>query len=99
MHDHDRKDNMLADTLKSIAGQRLVDTDGEVTHLQLLPPATEQQIRALGAKVRCPPAPPRARPREGRTYVFEKPTPPPCNGGGFSSPATIRLSSRTRRRR
>ena len=45
---------MLADTLKSIAGQRLVDTDGEVTHLELLPPATAQQIRDLEAKLPGP---------------------------------------------
>jgi hypothetical protein len=38
---------MLADTLKAIAGQRLVDTDGEVTHLTLLPPATPEQLREL----------------------------------------------------
>ena len=42
---------MLADTLKAIAGQRLVDTDGDVMYLELLPPATEQQIRALEAKL------------------------------------------------
>jgi len=45
---------MLADTLKAIAGQRLVDTDGDVTHLELLPPATEQQIRELEAKLPGP---------------------------------------------
>ena len=38
---------MLADTLKEIAGKRLVDTDGDVTVLELLPPATDAQIRAL----------------------------------------------------
>ena len=42
---------MLADTLKAIAGQRLVDTDGEVTHLELLPPATDAQIRELEANL------------------------------------------------
>lgn len=42
---------MLADTLKAIAGQPLVDTDGEVTHLELLPPATDAEIRALEAKL------------------------------------------------
>jgi len=45
---------MLADTLKAIAGQRLVDTDGDVTHLELLPPATEQQVRELEAKLPGP---------------------------------------------
>ncbi len=45
---------MLADTLKAIAGQRLVDTDGDVTQLELLPPATEQQIRELEAKLPGP---------------------------------------------
>lgn len=38
---------MLADTLRQIAGRGLVDTDGEVTILELLPPATDAQIRAL----------------------------------------------------
>jgi hypothetical protein len=45
---------MLADTLKAIAGQRLVDTDGDVTHLELLPPATEAEMRALEAKLPGP---------------------------------------------
>lgn len=45
---------MLADTLKAIAGQRIVDTDGDVTHLELLPPATDQQIRELEAKLPAP---------------------------------------------
>jgi hypothetical protein len=38
---------MLADTLRELEGRRLVDTDGEVTHLELLPPATAQQILDL----------------------------------------------------
>jgi len=45
---------MLADTLKSIAGQRLVDTDGDVTYLELLPPATDAEIRVLEAKLPGP---------------------------------------------
>lgn len=45
---------MLADTLKSIAGQRLIDTDGEVTHLKLLPPATPEQLRELEARLPGP---------------------------------------------
>ena len=42
---------MLADTLREIAGTRLVDTDGNVTVLELLPPATDAEIRALEAKL------------------------------------------------
>jgi len=45
---------MLADTLKAIAGRRLVDTDGDATHIELLPPATAQQIRELEAKLPGP---------------------------------------------
>ena len=45
---------MLADTLKAIAGQRLVDTDGEVTQLTLLPPATAEQLRELEAHLPGP---------------------------------------------
>ena len=45
---------MLADTLKEIAGKRLVDTDGDVTVLELLPPATDAQIRALEAALPAP---------------------------------------------
>lgn len=45
---------MLADTLKAIAGRRIVDTDGDVTNLELLPPATEQQIRELEARLPGP---------------------------------------------
>jgi hypothetical protein len=45
---------MLAHTLKSIAGRRLVDTDGDATHIELLPPATAQQIRELEAKLPGP---------------------------------------------
>jgi hypothetical protein len=45
---------MLADTLKEIAGKRLVDTDGDVTVLELLPPATDAQVRALEASIPSP---------------------------------------------
>ena len=45
---------MLADTLRACAGQRLVDSDGEVTTLKLLPPATPQQVRALEARIPSP---------------------------------------------
>ena len=45
---------MLADTLREIAGSRLVDTDGDVTILELLPPATDEQIRALEASIPAP---------------------------------------------
>ena len=40
---------MLADALKELAGQRLTDEDGRTTVLELLPPATEAEIRALEA--------------------------------------------------
>jgi hypothetical protein len=45
---------MLADTLRSIAGKRLVDMDGDATVLELLPPATDAQIRALEASLPGP---------------------------------------------
>ena len=45
---------MLADTLRAISGRRLVDTDGEETVLELLPPATDAQIRALEAALPGP---------------------------------------------
>ena len=45
---------MLADTLREIAGKRLVDTDGDVTVLELLPPATDAQIRALESSLPGP---------------------------------------------
>jgi hypothetical protein len=45
---------MLADTLRGIRGKRLVDTDGEETLLELLPPATDAQIRALEASLPGP---------------------------------------------
>ena len=45
---------MLADTLRSIAGKKLVDTDGNVEVIELLPPATDAQIRALEAALRGP---------------------------------------------
>src|SRR5688572_27132888 len=45
---------MLAETLRSIAGKKLVDTDGNVEVIELLPPATDAQIRALEVAVRGP---------------------------------------------
>lgn len=39
----------LADTLKELVGQRLTDEDGRTTVLELLPPATDAEIRALEA--------------------------------------------------
>ena len=45
---------MLADTLRELEGRRLIDTDGEVTHLELLPPATLEQIRELEAHLPGP---------------------------------------------
>src|SRR5215831_12383675 len=45
---------MLVDTLRAIAGQRVFDSDGHVTHLELLPPATPQQISDLEAKLPGP---------------------------------------------
>ncbi len=45
---------MLADTLREIAGKRQVDSDGNVTVFQLLPPATAEQIRALEARLPSP---------------------------------------------
>lgn len=45
---------MLADTLREVAGRRLVDMDGEVTILELEPPATDEQIRQLEASVPGP---------------------------------------------
>jgi len=45
---------VLADTLKEIAGKRLVDMDGGATVLELLPPATDAQIRALEAALPGP---------------------------------------------
>ena len=40
---------MLADTLRALAGLRLTDEDGGSHVLELLPPATEGQLRALEA--------------------------------------------------
>ena len=45
---------MLADTLREIAGRRIVDTDGDVTVLELLPPATDDEIRKLAAALPGP---------------------------------------------
>jgi len=45
---------MLADTLRQIAGQKLVDTDGEETTLELLPPATHAEVAALEASLPAP---------------------------------------------
>ncbi len=45
---------VLADTLRAIAGKRLVDTDGEATVLELLAPATDAQVRALEAALHGP---------------------------------------------
>jgi hypothetical protein len=45
---------MLADTLRAIAGKKLVDTDGNVEVVELLPPATDAQIRALEAALPGP---------------------------------------------
>lgn len=44
---------MLADTLRELAGRRLVDTDGEVTIVELEPPATDEQLRRLEASLPC----------------------------------------------
>jgi len=40
---------MLAEALKTLAGTKVVDADGAVEVLALLPPATDAQIRALEA--------------------------------------------------
>lgn len=46
--------DMLADTLRNLAGQLLKDEDGQVRALELLPPATDEEIRALEARLPCP---------------------------------------------
>ena len=45
---------MLADTLREIAGRRLVDMDGEATILELKPPATDEEVRRLEASIPGP---------------------------------------------
>ena len=45
---------MLADTLRECAGKRQVDSDGAITTLELLPPATPEQVRALEARLPSP---------------------------------------------
>jgi hypothetical protein len=41
---------MLADTLRDLAGTRLVDEDGEEHVLELLPPATESEVELVEAE-------------------------------------------------
>jgi hypothetical protein len=45
---------VLADTLQQLAGRRLVDEDGKVTVLELLPPATDAELRAFEAALPLP---------------------------------------------
>ena len=45
---------MLADTLRGLNGKKLVDTDGEVTVIELAPPATADQIRQLESRLPAP---------------------------------------------
>jgi hypothetical protein len=45
---------MLAETLRTLAGLRLQDKDGHAHTLELLPPATEVELRALEADLPCP---------------------------------------------
>jgi hypothetical protein len=45
---------MLADALKTLAGTKVVDADGAVEVIELLPPATDAQIRALEAALPGP---------------------------------------------
>jgi cell wall assembly regulator SMI1 len=45
---------VLADTLKELAGRRLNDEDGHSTVLELLPPATDAEIRMLEATLPGP---------------------------------------------
>jgi len=45
---------MLAEALKTLAGTKVVDADGAVEVLELLPPATDAQIRALEASLPGP---------------------------------------------
>src|SRR5215212_7320298 len=45
---------MLADTFRNIAGLRLVDGDGKARTIELLPPATAEQVFRLEAAVPGP---------------------------------------------
>jgi SMI1 / KNR4 family (SUKH-1) len=45
---------MIADALRRLAGLRLKDEDGNEEILKLRPPATEDEIRALEARLPCP---------------------------------------------
>jgi hypothetical protein len=45
---------MLANTIRQLAGRRWTDTDGNVNTIELLPPATDDEIRALQARVPGP---------------------------------------------
>jgi hypothetical protein len=45
---------MLADTLRALAGLKLTDEDGHAHVLELLPPATEDQLRKLEAGLPAP---------------------------------------------
>jgi cell wall assembly regulator SMI1 len=45
---------MLADALRALDGLRLTDEDGQAQVLELLPPATEQQLRTLEAGLSAP---------------------------------------------
>ena len=55
----------LADALRALAGRRLTDADGETHALELLPPASAEELRVLESKLPGPlPAvlPPASRP-------------------------------------
>jgi hypothetical protein len=45
---------MLAATLRSLAGLRLTDDDGDEHVLELLPPASNAEVRAIEAAMPCP---------------------------------------------
>jgi hypothetical protein len=45
---------MIADALRRVAGLRLKDEDGNDQILELQPPATEDEIRTLEARLPCP---------------------------------------------
>lgn len=45
---------MLADTLRDVAGTRLVDEDGEEHVLELLPPATESELAKVASESSVP---------------------------------------------
>jgi cell wall assembly regulator SMI1 len=45
---------MLAEALRSLAGLRLEDANGKPHVLELLPPATDAELRALEAELPCP---------------------------------------------